>query len=59
MREVDGIDGMQVHRSHWVAATAVARMVRRGGRVFLKLTNGAEVPVSRTFAPALKDKGWR
>ena len=59
LREVDGIDGMQVHRSHWVAATAVVRMVRRGGRVFLKLTNGAEVPVSRTFAPALKDKGWR
>ena len=59
LREVDGIDGMQVHRSHWVAGAAVARMVRRGGRLFLKLTNGSEVPVSRTFAPALKDKGWR
>ena len=59
LREVDGIDGMQVHRSHWVAGVAVARMVRRGGRVFLKLTNGSEVPVSRTFAPALKDRGWR
>ena len=58
LREVDGIDGMQVHRSHWVAGAAVARMVRRGGRIFLKLTNGAEVPVSRTFAPVLKDRGW-
>ena len=58
IRELEGLDGMQVHRSHWVAASAVDRAVRRDGRLFLKLTNGDEVPVSRSFAPALKERGW-
>ena len=58
IRELEGLDGMQVHRSHWVAASAVDRAMRRNGRLFLKLTNGDEVPVSRSFAPALKERGW-
>ena len=58
LREVEGLDGLQVHRSHWVARTAVERPVRRNGRVFLRLVNGAEVPVSRSFAPALRERGW-
>lgn len=58
LREVDRLDGMQVHRSHWVAARAVAGASRRGGRTLLRLVNGAEVPVSRTFAPALRERGW-
>ncbi len=58
LREVDGLDGLQVHRSHWVAATAVAGTVRRGGRTLLRLVNDTEVPVSRTFAPALRERGW-
>lgn len=58
IRELEGLDGMQVHRSHWVAASAVDRALRRNGRLFLKLTNGDEVPVSRSFAPALKERGW-
>lgn len=58
LREVEGLDGMQVHRSHWVARAAVARPVRRSGRVILELVNGAEVPVSRSFVPALKERGW-
>ncbi len=58
LREVDRLDGMQVHRSHWVAARAVAGASRRGGRTLLRLVNGAEVPVSRTFAPALRARGW-
>ena len=58
LREVEGIDGMQVHRSHWVARAAVAGSGRRNGRVFLRLVNGAEVPVSRSFAPTLRSQGW-
>ena len=58
LRELDGLDGAQVHRSHWVARSAVAGVVRRGGRIALRLVNGREVPVSRTFAPALRDRGW-
>ena len=58
LREVESLDGMQVHRSHWVARDAVSRVVRRGGRVFLELSNGTRVPVSRSFQPALRENGW-
>ena len=30
LRELDGLDGAQVHRSHWVARSAVAGVVRQG-----------------------------
>ena len=58
LREVEGIDGAQVHRSHWVARAAVAGVERRNGRIALRLANGSRVPVSRSFAPALRDRGW-
>ena len=59
LREVEDVNGHQVHRSHWVARSAVAGVERRsGGRVVLRLVNGARVPVSRSFAPALKNRGW-
>ena len=58
LREVAGLDGMQVHRSHWVARTAVERVVRRNGRLALRLTDGLEVPVSRSFVPAVRKQGW-
>ena len=59
LREVEGIDGLQVHRSHWVARAAVVGIERqRGGRIALRLVNGAKVPVSRSFAPAVKARGW-
>ena len=59
LREVEDVNGLQVHRSHWVARDAVARVERRGGgRVILRLVNGSRVPVSRSFAPVLKSRGW-
>lgn len=58
LAELDGSDGLQVHRSHWVAAEAVAGAVRDGGRVFLRLTCGVLVPVSRTYLAAVEARGW-
>ena len=58
LRELDGLDGAQVHRSHWVARTAVAGIERRSGRIALRLVNGNRVPVSRSFAPVLRNRGW-
>ena len=59
LSEVQGVDGLQVHRSHWVARKAVAGVERRGGgRITLRLVNGSRVPVSRSFAPLLKSRGW-
>ena len=59
LREVEDVNGLQVHRSHWVARSAVTGVERRsGGRVVLRLVNGSKVPVSRSFAPVLKSRGW-
>ena len=47
--ELDGIDGMRVHRSHWVARTAVAGVERSSGKLHLRLRDGRLVPVSRSY----------
>ncbi|WP_337187445.1 LytTR family DNA-binding domain-containing protein [Phenylobacterium sp.] len=56
--ELEGIEGAQVHRSWWVARDAIVGARRGDGRATLTLKDGAEVPVSRTYAGALRDKGW-
>lgn len=47
--ELGDLDGLKVHRSHWVARAAVAAQRRSSGRMFLVLKNGVEVPVSRSY----------
>ena len=41
--------GMQVHRSHWVAHSAVRDVILEGQSMKLKLIDDKEVPVSRSF----------
>lgn len=57
MRELSGAEGLQVHRSWWVARAGVTDTRRRGGRLSLVLASGTEAPVSRTFLPAVKAAG--
>ncbi|MDE2355581.1 MAG: LytTR family transcriptional regulator DNA-binding domain-containing protein [Alphaproteobacteria bacterium] len=56
--ELEGVEGLQVHRSWWVARGAVARSRLRGRQVVLELTNGLEAPVSRAAVARLKAAGW-
>lgn len=56
--EVAGLDGLQVHRSYWVARAAVREVERDGRRLRLVLTNGLKVPVSRNNVAMLKTAGW-
>jgi hypothetical protein len=56
--ELEGIEGLQVHRSWWVARDAITDARRGDGRATLTLKDGAEVPVSRTYAGLLREKGW-
>jgi DNA-binding LytR/AlgR family response regulator len=56
--ELEGIEGAQVHRSWWVARDAITDAQRGDGRATLKLRDGAEVPVSRTYARVLRESGW-
>ncbi len=58
VRELEGADGLQIHRSHWVARTAVARLHRDEGRLVVELLDGRRLPVSRSFAAAVRDAGF-
>jgi DNA-binding LytR/AlgR family response regulator len=49
LAEIGGSHGLQVHRSHWVADDFVCELKRVEGRLMLKLADGTEVPVSRTY----------
>jgi hypothetical protein len=56
--ELEGIEGAQVHRSWWIARDAITAAERGDGRATLTLKDGAQVPVSRTYARQLREKGW-
>lgn len=64
MRLRDGIallgdlEGMQVHRSWWVAREAVEDVVRDGRNVRLKLPRGLEAPVARANVAILREARW-
>lgn len=53
----DGM-GEQTHRSWWVAKAAVVEVERGQGRAQLTLKNDITAPVSRTYAPKLREAGW-
>jgi hypothetical protein len=56
--ELDGVEGMQTHRSWWVARSAVEEALREKGALRLKLRNGLVVPVARATAPEVRAAGW-
>ena len=47
--ELEGADGLRVHRSYWVVRDHVTGAARRNGRTTLLLTGGHEAPVSRGY----------
>ncbi|WP_424987729.1 LytTR family DNA-binding domain-containing protein [Microbulbifer sp. S227A] len=55
--EMDTVVGFTTHRSHWVARDAIVDGGRDGGKLYLVLTNGDQVPVSRKYRPALEEAG--
>lgn len=57
VRDLSGADGLQVHRSWWVARAGVADSEREGGKLYLILKNKTRVPVSRTYVPAVRAAG--
>lgn len=58
IEEMEPVKGICTHRSHWVALAAVATVEREsGGKLFLRLTNGERVPVSRTYRPRVEAAG--
>jgi DNA-binding LytR/AlgR family response regulator len=58
VQETGGEDGARCHRSWWVARHAVRSARRHGSVMRLHLDGGLEVPVSRSYLPALRSAGW-
>lgn len=59
LRETGTADGLQVHRSHWVARDFVDGFRSANGKLLLVLKDGTEVPVSRTYAEEVRRKFGR
>ncbi len=57
MAEAAPTDGAQVHRSHWVAWSAVKAVERSGDRLMLVLPNAMKVPVSRSYRDRVARRG--
>lgn len=57
VRELAGADGLQVHRSWWVAKQGIQDEKRMDGRSLLILPSGTEVPVSRSYRGKAKEAG--
>ena len=56
--EADPVEGTQVHRSHWVAWQAVEAVEREGLKMFLRLTDGLRVPVSKNHRDKVEERGF-
>ncbi|WDR07120.1 LytTR family DNA-binding domain-containing protein [Devosia rhodophyticola] len=55
--ETGAVEGLQIHRSHWVALDAVVRCIRVDGKPMVEMVNGTRLPISRSFLPAVKAAG--
>jgi hypothetical protein len=58
VQELEGLEGMLVHRSFWVARHAITGWQRDGKTLLLHLSNGKSVPVARDRQPLVKAAGW-
>ena len=55
--EMDGVDGLFTHRSHWVAREAIRDVERDGGKHYVVSTDEERIPVSRGKLSALEQAG--
>lgn len=55
---VSGMDGLQTHRSWWVARAAVTEVIGTPRNMRLRLSNGLEAPVARSAVIKLREAAW-
>ena len=54
LQELDGYPGMQIHRSHWVATSAIAAVEGSGRKQTVRTTDGRSLPISRAKIPEVR-----
>jgi len=56
--EMEPVEGYCVHRSHWVARSSITAIDRENPqKLFVLLSNGDRVPISRKYRPDLEQVG--
>ena len=55
---ITDVEGLQTHRSWWVARRAVEGLVEDGRNLRLRLSGGLEAPISRARIGELRAQGW-
>lgn len=55
--EMDGAEGMLVHRSHWVARRAIEGVKRAGAKHYVISADAELIPVSKANLPKLEEAG--
>jgi DNA-binding LytR/AlgR family response regulator len=55
---LSGVEGLQTHRSWWVARRAITGVERDGRNLRLRLVDGETAPVSRASVAKLRAAGW-
>ncbi|MEL7129484.1 MAG: LytTR family DNA-binding domain-containing protein [Pseudomonadota bacterium] len=55
MRELAAADGLQTHRSWWVARAGISKTKGAGSRTSLVLKSGLDVPVARARAKRVRE----
>lgn len=55
IEQSDAIEGLQVHRSHWVALDGVKSIRSKAGKMVIVLKSEFEVPVSRSYQGAVRN----
>ncbi|MEM7610280.1 MAG: LytTR family DNA-binding domain-containing protein, partial [Pseudomonadota bacterium] len=58
VRELAPVEGIQIHRSWWVAKTAIVGSSRSDGKMEVHLKGNLRAPVSRSNVTKLKSTGW-
>lgn len=57
MKETGEIEGLQIHRSHWIALQAVKRVHKAAGKISVEMADGTMLPISRGFVAAARERG--
>jgi len=58
LHRLAGEDGIQPHRSWWVARSEIARIRRQGRDYVLETHDGTEIPVGRSRISGMRDAGF-
>lgn len=56
MKELKGIKGIQIHRSFWVNIAAIKNVAKEKEKIFLYMSDGKKLPVSRTHLAKVKQR---